>query len=121
MTQANGNSKTAILAAEGPKMLFIKKSEIPEGTKRGRVSFLNQLPFWNELTSILHHGLSPAEAIEIDLAPVKTPEGKEIPPKTLLSAIRHQFVKSGLSKQYSLILREANRLFITDNDTAAMA
>jgi hypothetical protein len=109
------------IEAEGPKMLFIKKSQIPEGTKRGRVSFLNQLPFWSELTEILHKGLSPSEAIEIDLAPLKTVEGKEIPPKTLLSAIRHQFVKSGLSKQYSLILREANRLFITDHETAATA
>ena len=123
MTQANGNrnSHSATLELEGPKLLFIKKTEIPEGVARGRVSFLSKMPFWLETLFVLSKGLSPAEAIEIDLQPVITPDGKEVSATTLLSAIRHQFQKLGLSEQYSLILRGANRLFITDHSTAAHA
>ncbi len=73
--------------------MFIKKSEIPEGVSRGRVSFLNKMPFWVETLFVLSKGLSPAEAIEIDLQPVTTPECNEVSATTLLSAIRHQFQK----------------------------
>lgn len=113
---------SAVLELEGPKMLFVKKSEIPQGSKRGRTSFLNRMPFWTELVFILAKGLSPSEAIEIDLTPTVTQDGEPIPSNKLLSAIRHQFQKVGLSERYSLILRDENRrLFITDHDTAAVA
>lgn len=113
---------TAVLEAPESKLLFIKKTEIPEGTKRGRTSFLNQMPFWAELVFILAKGLSPSEAIEVDIAPTMTSDGEKIPTSKLISAIRHQFQKVGLSQHYSLILRDENRrLFITDHDTAAAA
>ena len=115
------NGATSTLELEGPKLLFIKKTEIPAGVSRGRVSFLSRMPFWVETLFVLSKGLSPSEAIEIDLQPVITPEGKEVSATTLLSAIRHQFQKLGLSEQYSLILRGANRLFITDHETAVHA
>jgi hypothetical protein len=118
----NRNSASAVLEHEGPRMLFIKKSQIPIGVSRGRVSFLSEMPFWSELLDILKNGLSPAEAIEIDLTATRTAEGKEISSMSLLSAIRHQFQKTELSKKYSLILRGDNtRLFITDHATAAHA
>ena len=110
-----------LVQEQGPKLLFIKKSEIPEGISRGRVSLLSRLPFWNELVDVLARGLAPSEAVEIELSPVKTAEGKLVSPTTLLSAIRHQFQKSGLTKKYSLVLRGANRLFIVDHATASHA
>ena len=116
------NRNSAVLETPESKLLFIKKTEIPEGTKRGRVSFLSNMPFWSELVYILAKGLSPSEAIEVDIAPTMTPDGQKIPTSKLVSAIRHQFQKIGLSERYSLILRDENRrLFITDHDTAAAA
>ena len=114
--------KTNQVTANGPQVTFIKKSEIPESTPRGRIGFLAMLPFWVELQQVLKAGLAPSEAIEVSLIPIETRTGKKISSASLLSAIRHQFQKLGLSDQYSLLVRNNNtRLFITDHVAAALA
>jgi hypothetical protein len=118
MTPGNGNGTFAHVE---PQVMLVKKSEIPECAPRGRISFLTKFPFWSDVLEVLENGLAPAQAVEIALVPITTETGKKISPVTLLSAIQHQFQKMGLSKRYSLLIRNnRSRLFITDNATAAI-
>jgi hypothetical protein len=106
----------------GPRVSFVKKAEIPQEGIRGRRGFLDTMPFWKQIVEGLQKGLTPAEAIEVELNPVTTVEGKRITPEKLLAATRHQFRKAGFSKRYSMLVRgDKSRLFIVDHATAAIA
>jgi hypothetical protein len=102
------------------QMKTVAITEVPHASPRGRVGFIESSPFWTELKARLTAGLSPMEAVEIELNPIAKPEGGIISSDQELAALRHEFQKSGLSKQFSLIVRgeSCHRLFVVSHESA---
>lgn len=106
----------------GPIVRKVSRNEIPIGKARGREAFILALPFWNQLVAQLDKGLTPSEAIEIDLKPVADASGKSVDPENLVTRIRHQFRKNGYSDRFSLLApKGSNRLFVVDHKQTAAA
>lgn len=109
------------LTTVGPEMKIIARDAMPSMARRGREAFIISLPFWTDLVDTLSRGLTPAQAIEIDLKPVKDSAGKHITEEQLEQKIRYQFHKTGLSEKFSILSPKGSKqLFIVDHETAAM-
>lgn len=101
-------------------MRIVPVSEIPPENHRGRPGFIENSPFWKNLTEKLSQGLQPFESVEIELNPTETGSGKFVTSEQELATIRYEFTKTGLSKKYSLIVRgKTCHLYVVSHETAA--
>jgi hypothetical protein len=98
----------------------VNVSEIPLGRTRGRQAFIVALPFWNDLIDELKKGLGPKEAKEINLSLVAKQAGITMDPARVVTCIRYQFTKQGLSEKYSLRFpKKGNSVYVMDHQSAA--